>query len=139
MFVELISPSNPTLSPGQQQREAMRLFPDLIRRSAMHLWNPGDPIQQTGRRLLIGIAAYSMLELKLLDRLEEYLRAGNDGRVDLFNTDDCKSHDDFCKYIPSLYHVLQTPVVGLWIDGTFSHSATGKLGRNMAEQFMGVR
>jgi hypothetical protein len=140
MFVELLLPAKPSVLPGDQQRKANLLFPELVSRSSMHLWKPGDPIDAAGRRLLVGVATYSPRDLELLDRLEEYLRVWSAERVDVFNIDDCKAQDDFCKYVPGLVKVLQTPVVGLWINGALSTSATGQPASDiLADEFVGFK
>jgi hypothetical protein len=108
------------LWPALEQGQAERQFPLLTARSHLHLWRPGDTICSTGRRILIGVATYSIHDLRLLDVVEQLLSQSNDNRllrVDVFSAHQCQTQDDFDKYVPGIGPVFQTPVVGIWEDG----------------------
>lgn len=142
--------SHPELSPGERQRAVERELPSQVDQSLLHWWSPEPP--PVHRRLLIGFASYSRYDMRLLDlicgALEVSAQArhhvapaiplGGFGlvrlppqpaRVGVFSVLDCKSQSDFDKYIPGIGSVLQTPVVGLWVDGVLQKRATGAAGR----------
>jgi hypothetical protein len=89
-----------------------------------------------GSRLLIGVATYSERDLKLLDLLAELLeqREENLPHIDVFDTLDCKSQQDFDKYIPGIGKVFQTPVAGYWQDAILQDKAWGKSARDLVEK-----
>ena len=134
-FHDLLQPRD-GLSVGELQESAKRSFPLLVDKSTFKSWSPGKPTSSQGKRLLIGVATYSEADLKLLDLLEEVLqgRAENTLSIDLFNTLDCKSHDDFDNYIPGIGKVFQTPVAGLWENGVLKEKAWGKSARDLIAQ-----
>jgi len=138
LFVDLYR-SHPELSPGEQQALVERQFPSLVPRTPLHLWSPGDPIAERGRRVLVGVATYSGQDMELLDRIGEALnRSKTAARVDVFNTLDCRTHEDFAKYVPGFGDVYQTPVVGVWLDGTLQEAGSGYQGRLILARALGL-
>jgi hypothetical protein len=139
MFAELLKRSE-DMTPSEQQYLVEREFPDVVRASAVHLWRPGDPISGMRQRLVVGVATYSVLDLMLLDRLETHARRHTESlRVDVFNTLDCRRHEDFQDYIPGLGDVYHTPVAGLWESGQFVAGGSGRhaidiINRSMARE-----
>jgi hypothetical protein len=121
------------VSVGEQQKSARRSFPLLVDKSRFKLWAPGQLIASQGTRLLIGVATYSGADLKLLDLLGEALeRNGQEApSINVFDTLDCTTHDDFDKYIPGMGKVFQTPVVGVWRNGALNEKASGKSARDL--------
>ena len=112
--------------PAQEQEAAEREFPGTVDASLFHLWRVGDPIADSGQRCLIGVATYSESDLALLDELEiQVSDARSTVRIDLFSVLSCSKHDDFDEYISEIGNVYQTPVVGLWIDGTLVAKGQG--------------
>jgi hypothetical protein len=85
---------------------------------------------------LIGVATYSEPDLRLLDLLGEVLERGDENAPDIevFNTLDCHSPDDFDKYIPGIGKVFQTPVVGAWQNGVLKAKASGQSARDLLGQ-----
>lgn len=121
-------------SVAEQQEAAGRRFPDLIARSPLTWWRPGDPIATEGRRLLIGVAAsYSLLDLQLLDALveEEPQSRRARPRIDVFDIEACPTMADFESYVPGIGRVYQTPVAGLWEDGILKQKAWGSSARDL--------
>jgi hypothetical protein len=96
-------------------------------------WKPGQPIGDRPKRLLIGVATYSYHDLRLLNLVDEALtRSENSAlQVDVFDTGDCQSHEDFEKYIPGIGKVYQTPVAGLWENWVLRAKAWGKPARDL--------
>ena len=73
-FVELLVPK-PGKTVAENQLAARMSFPECVKNSEMHLWQPGQPIAAHGRRLLIGVATYSVYDLKLLDLVHSHSTA----------------------------------------------------------------
>jgi hypothetical protein len=76
-FLELFR-SHSELLPGEQQRQVELEFPDLVAQGPLHWWSPGEEIVTNRRRLLIGVAAYSEMDMRLLDQVREAV-AGRNG------------------------------------------------------------
>jgi hypothetical protein len=79
---------------------------------------------------LIGIAFYSLPDLKLLDQLVlKYLGLAAETSkrepIVIFDVLHCKTMWDFDKLIPGIGAVYQTPVVGIWKNGLLTEKATG--------------
>jgi hypothetical protein len=138
-FVELLVP-RAGKTVAECQLAARTAFPEFVESSEMHLWRPGQPMSANGRRLVIGVATYSVHDLNLLDLIQSYLTSHsvNGGidfapdsvlSVDVFDVLDCRTPNDFEKYVPGIGPVSQTPVVGLWVDGGLVGSAFGYDGR----------
>jgi hypothetical protein len=119
---------------------ADRHFPALVARSPFHLWKPGDPVEPRGLRLLLGTATWSGYDMRLLDLIVAALTSSStafQGRVDVFNTAECKQPEDFRAYIPTLGFVHHTPVVGVWKDGRLEEAKQGYEGRDLAARMFG--
>ncbi|HEV3144311.1 MAG TPA: hypothetical protein VGZ47_10530 [Gemmataceae bacterium] len=105
--------------------------------SHLRLWQPGDPVVAVPIRVLVGVATYSALDLRLLEiidrKLEEASRNGATLHVEVFNVLECRDQADFEKYIPGIGTVFQTPVVGIWENGVLVHRATGAAARSLLE------
>ncbi len=101
---------------AEENDRAGRLFPLHVERSRLHLWRPGEPIAG-GRRLLIGVATWSLHDLSLLDILDDAMaRVGAVvDRIDVFDLDRLEQ-GDFEDYIPDLGRVVGTPLAGYWED-----------------------
>ncbi len=130
-FSSLLEPRSET-SVAQQQRDAGEQLAALLGESRLHPWQPGDPILNRGPRILLGVASYSVADLALLDTLNEALGLGSGWpRLDVFNVLECRSIQDFEKYVPGIGKVFQTPVVGYWEEGLLKEKAWGKAGRDL--------
>jgi hypothetical protein len=132
-FLDLMS--DPRLDPADTNRR----FRERVAASPFRLWSPGAPIPEGGVRLLVGIATWSAYDLRLLDLIEETPRANwpTPLVLELFNTDDCRSLDDFDHYVPGLGQVFHTPVVGLWRDGRLTEKAEGYAARDLVARMFG--
>ena len=101
-FSSLLEPRS-EMSVGQQQRDAAEHLAGLLRESRLHLWQPGDPVPNRGRRILLGVASYSLPDLALLDTLNEADEQGSIWpRLDVFNVLQCQSIQDFERYVPGI-------------------------------------
>ncbi len=123
-------------SSAQAQARADAQFSSVAMSNGLGVWKPGDPIPRSGRRLLIGVATYSLSDLELLDelsRLDSHLAV-----IDVFNSRDVRSSVSFEDYIPGIGAVYQTPVVGLWENGALVAKATGKSARDLARRYVSL-
>ena len=78
-------------------------------------------------RMLLGVASYSVADLAVLDTLNEAASSKEAiwPRLDVFNVLDCRSIQDFEKYVPGIGKVFQTPVVGYWEEGLLKEKKRG--------------
>ena len=91
-----------------------------------------------GQRILIGVAFYSLSDLKLLDALIKKLAKHENpaDQIEIFDVLSCKTMMDFERYIPGIGPVYQTPVVGIWDSGKLVLKASGSEGRKLlADQY----
>jgi hypothetical protein len=125
--------------PRHDPADTNRRFQERVAASPFRPWSPGDPIPEAGLRLLMGVATWSAYDLRLLDLVEETPRENwpTPLVLELFNVDDCRSLDDFDRYIPGLGKVFHTPVVGLWRDGRLTEKAEGNAARDLAARLFG--
>jgi hypothetical protein len=127
------------VSLGPRQKDVDDRFPSVVSTSPFRLWSPGNPIPETGKRLLIGVATWSAHDMKLLDALAQALqRLPPDLTVEVFNVAGCSSAEAFDRYVPGIGKVFHTPVVGLWSEGRLVEQATGRAGRELAARVVGL-
>ena len=100
------------------------------------IWSLGDPIPQSGERLLIGIARWSRYDHRLLSLLETIPR--NTCQIELFDADRCKSQEAVRDYIADIGFAHHTPFVGLWRDGVLVESENGYAGRHLIYRVLGL-
>jgi hypothetical protein len=82
-------------------------------------------ISDASLRILIGAAFYSLPELELIDAIVPRLQTDDPAeRLQIFEVMSCKSQADFEACIPGIGKVLQTPVVGIWKNGTLIEKAS---------------
>ena len=126
------------LTIGEENDQAERLFPVLIEQSHLHLWRPGNPIA-AGRRLLVGVANWSLYDLSLLEVLDLVVKEGRSGvdRIDVFDLDRME-RGDFEDYIPELGKVVVTPVAALWKDGILDDRGVGWRAMRLISGLLGV-
>ena len=137
-FSSLLEPRS-EMSVAQQQRDAGEQLAALLLESRLHPWQPGDPILNRGRRILLGVASYSVADLALLDTLNEAHAQGSIWPgVDVFNVHECQSMQDIEKYVPGIGKVFQTPVVGYWEEGLLKEKASGKAGRDLLAKVLNL-
>ncbi len=126
------------LTIGEENDQAEQLFPILIEQSHLHLWRPGNPIA-AGRRLLVGVANWSLYDLSLLEVLDLVVKEGRSGvdRIDVFDLDQME-RGDFEDYIPELGKVVVTPVAALWKDGILDDKGCGWRAIRLISGVLGV-
>ncbi len=131
-FLKLLDPwatqEGSSLTVGEQQQRCAELFPQLVERSNLHYWSPGDEVTTDGRRILIGLAAsFDLKDLRLADIINDELNRNCSVRVDVFNVaKDCANAGDLAKYYPNHPEsYFATPIVGFWQDGDFESMECG--------------
>ena len=127
------------LTPGDAQRRAGQLLPKCVSESQLTWWTPSDPFPTVGVRILIGVAVWSMHDLKLLDAVDTAMRELTRTKpvVHVFDVDTIwQPMWDLC--IPGIGAPSQTPVVGLWIDDVLQQYGCGYLGRKIVAEFFGL-
>jgi hypothetical protein len=126
--------------PSSTRDRARPSLSQVVAKSTLHNWSPADPVPATGKRVLIGVAPWSGYDLRLLDILDQITSAvrGRVPHLAVFDVAECKSQQDFDRYIPSVSPVYQTPVVGIWENGDLKEKATGAVARNRVAQVFGI-
>ena len=119
---------------------SMRLH-EALAGSPISVWRRGESIPGVGRRMLVGIAPYSLPDLELLDAIKEALKQkpSCEERVQVFDVLTCASMKDFDECIPGIGQVYQTPVVGVWEDGVLVQKASGAKARQLTLEQYKVR
>jgi hypothetical protein len=135
-------PGTPGLhGPSADQAEVVRRFPAAVAASSMHWWSPGDPVAGRGARFLVGVAPYSWYDLRLLDRIDEAFSVWRSQeappRVDVFNTAECLTQEDFNRWVPGIAPVFQSPILGIWLDGRFLEAHQGFAARDLVARRFG--
>ena len=125
-----ITGASGTSTISERFRERLQLTP-------LNLWSPGDQIASEGTRLLIGVAPYSISDLRLLDQLLN-IAFEHKGKIaiDVFDVLSCTTMRDFDKYVPGIGQVFQTPVIGAWHDGMLVEAASGAEGRKVVQRYL---
>jgi hypothetical protein len=114
-------------NPAAAQKKARSGFAKAVSRSRLSLRTPSVPIPRSGRHFILGVALYSMEELKLLDELDQSLRSAEapPPEIQVFDVLECQQISDFGKFVPGIDDVYRTPVIGVLIDGKLVDQATG--------------
>ena len=114
------------------QYRADQELPLLLAKSNLHFWRLGDAIVSTGTRFLVGVAVWSLYDLRLLGALNAAFSDANRAeRVDVFNFGSCQTQEDILAFVPHLNEVAHTPIVGVWSDGLQIQQASGYAGRSL--------
>lgn len=139
-LTESLTPSGQQAgSPCRSQKDRDDHFPSVVSASPFRLWSPGKPLPAKGKCLLIGVATWSVYDMRLLDAVAQSLKkCPRDLTVAVFNVADCTSQEVFDRYVPGIGPVLHTPVVGLWSDGNLADKATGRAGRELVARVSGL-
>lgn len=115
------------------------LWADLLRKSRLHPWRPGDPIPSLGPRILLGLDSSSLVDPARLDTLSKSLGQASAGfRVDIFDVLECRPIQGYEEHVPGIGKVFQSPVVGYWQDGKLVEKAWGKEGRDLLSKVLGI-
>jgi hypothetical protein len=114
-------------TPSDAQAKARSGFPRKVSQSKLRLRAPGDPLPETGRHFIVGVASYSADELALLDQLQDFLENAKVQGIDVevFDVLSCGQVGDFEKFIPGIGGVYRTPIIGVISDGKLIDHASG--------------
>ena len=106
----------------------------MISGSAMQWWSWGDSIPDTENQILIGVATWSVYDLRLLDALDE-MSANSKDRIRILDMEKVPdfvwSLDLFNQVIPGIGKIYQTPVIGIWEEGALVEKGSGAAGRDL--------
>jgi hypothetical protein len=99
----------------------------------IRLWRLGEPFSREGRRIFIGVATYSLPEMRALDALIDAASRASTihGTIDVFDTAACRSLEDLRQLVPGVGPALHTPIVGVWEDGVLKEKASGAEARKL--------
>ena len=125
---------------ARQYEAEEQLFVQLLNESHMHEWQPEQPLVSDKNRLLIGACTWNGYDLQLLDHIEESAHLWDSKfQVDVFNFDrECKCQADLEKYIPGIGPISYMFAVGLWVSGELTQTASGPIGRDFAQETLGL-
>ena len=100
---------------------------------AIRLWHFGEPFSREGRRIFIGVATYSLPEMRALDALIDAASHASpiNGAIDVFDTAECRNLEDLRQLVPGIGPSLHTPIVGVWEDGVLREKASGAEARKL--------
>ncbi len=122
-----------------EKKQKGDLWADLLRKSGLHPWRPGDPIPSLGPRVLLGLDSSSLVDPERLDTLSKALgQIATGPRVELFDVMDCRPIIGYEEYVPGIGKVFQVPIVGYWQEGKLVEKAWGKAGRDLAAKILGL-
>lgn len=137
-FRELLAPID-GFSPGQLQEQASKRFPNVVEYSHVEIWLLNDsPFEPHDQDVLIGVATYSLEDLKLLDEIAQRLRVHSaPERISVFDISAFTEMGDFERLLPGIGKVFQTPVVGFWRNGHLTERLSGAAARDwLVERYM---
>lgn len=120
-------------------RDPQGVLAARVRRSALS-WFPDRPeTNGTGRRLILGVAVWSMYDLRLLDLVNDAVASGShpELQVAVFNVDELVSPTELQRIFPGIGEVLQSPAVGYWEAGQLKETATGFHARQLVGRVLG--
>jgi hypothetical protein len=124
MFHELLD--NTGLDPGTSQSAARQKFPLIVTSSHLDRRMLDDPVPVDGKYIIIGIASYSPLGLRLLDEIEAAYGLWKDvATIAVFDLMECKNVNDVWRFLQKNHDVRQTPAVEIWDGGEFITFKTG--------------
>ncbi len=109
----------------------------MLAGSGLNAWHLGDPVPTIGQRILIGIAAWSVYDLRLLDALKQACtgRLGTLARIDILDIDAASRASGGWDYLgrifPGIGNIYHTSVVGIWENDTLIQTASGATGRGL--------
>jgi hypothetical protein len=128
-FADLFDPRANMVDVSRESADAIDSFPDVVRRSRLHLYQRFDPIESRGLRALVGVI-FVLSDMKMLDRTERQLAKRRGAvRVDVFPLWDCDEEDVRRAFSPPANVPLSvTPLVAIWEDGRFVAMDVGQAG-----------
>lgn len=135
-FIDLLS-ENSGLSVQKHPEWVSSQIEKMLSATGLNTWHLGDPVLTAGQRVLIGIAAWSAYDLRLLDALSQVRpdKVGAQERIDILDIDAASrasgGWDYFEHMIPGIGQVFHTPLVGIWENSTLTQKGSGAVGRDL--------
>jgi len=135
-FIDLLTEKS-RLPSGEHQNWVSSQIEMMLPRGQLQVWHLGEPIRKSGTRILIGIAAWSGYDLRLLDALTQAFTGRPDLQelVDILDIDVASrasgGWDYFEWTFPSMGKVYQTPLAAIWEDGILMQKGSGAAGRDL--------
>jgi hypothetical protein len=123
--------------PGEQQALIVQEFPEVVARFGFERWSATAGPGSGADRLVLGVATYSIYDMRLLDLVVNARQNWTTPRIEVFNTLDCKSVDDLEARIPGIGMAYQTPVAGLWRGGVLREKGWGLPARELVARECG--
>lgn len=113
-------------------------LPEAVRAAGWNFLGRGDQFDPAGgpEALVIGIAPWNDVELKMLGALQRRLAPGV-GAVWVFDIDDCENAEDIARFLPGVRPPAQTPVVAQYASGGLTRSAEGPKALDLLRQLNG--
>jgi hypothetical protein len=131
--IKAIVEESKKLHPRDQAPYISEHLPEAFPVKTIKLWRFGEPFSGEGRRILIGIATYSLPEMRALDTLIDAANHASTikGTIDVFDTAACRNLEDFKRLVPGIGPSLHTPIVGVWENGVLKEKATSAEARKL--------
>ena len=110
-----------------------------MRRSALAWFPDRAETNGPGRRLIIGVAVWSVYDLRLLQLVNETVSGGAqpDLHVAVFNIDALTLPNDLQRLFPGIGEIYQPPVVGYWEAGQLKELGAGFAARQLIGRLLG--
>jgi hypothetical protein len=118
---------SPSLVKERVQRLGLAWLPDASEASA------------SARRLVLGVAAWSIYDVRLLALVGESVASGvqPDLRVVVFDVDEVPTSQGLQQLLPGVGEVFHTPAVGYWEGGELRETASGFAARELVGRLFG--
>ena len=95
--------------------------------------------QSLGRRLVLGVAAWSIYDVRLLTLVSDAVASGAQLglNVVVFDADELLSSAELQSKFPGIGEVFHTPIAGYWEAGQLKETASGFAGRQLVGRLLG--
>jgi hypothetical protein len=132
-------PSDPALTPGEEQRRASEGLADAVARSHLRWWKDRRVAPGQGKCILFVVAPFSQYDLTLLDLLNERLDTDQPPvPVYVANLQDYATAEELSAEFPGVGVAAQTPIVAICESGSSPTVACRKKARDLAAQALGL-
>ena len=119
--------------------QSVSLLKDRVQRLAL-AWFPDQPeTHRFDRRLVLGVAAWSIYDVRLLTLVSDAVARGTqpEFHVSVFDIDELSSSQDLQQTFPGIGEVFQPPVVGYWDAGQLKETASGYAAHEVVGRLLG--
>lgn len=121
------------LPPSQQSLYVSAHIPAIVREGNLKMWSADSAIPTIGRRTVIGIAPYAVLDLKLIDALQQATSepTSEEEQIEIFDILACAHMKDLEDRVPRIGSVSHTPILGVWENGVLTDTLSGAKARQL--------